>query len=63
MYVSLETDQVALLRDILTTTVTQLRVESSRTDASGFRELLHQRERIVESILAKLAAEARATLE
>jgi hypothetical protein len=57
MQLSLEHDQVAVLREILTSAVTQLRIESSRTDTHDFRELLHQRERLVEAILAKLAAE------
>jgi hypothetical protein len=57
MQVSLEDDQLAILREILTSAVTQLRIESSRTDTHDFRQLLHERERVVESILAKLAAE------
>jgi hypothetical protein len=59
MQVSLEPTQIDLLVEILTTTVNQLRIESSRTDGHAFRDLLHERERMVESILAKLATEAR----
>lgn len=62
MHVSLDYDQVTILRELLTSAVAQLRVESSRTDTHDYRELLHERERIVESILAMLATEPRARL-
>lgn len=55
MQLLLEHGQVTVLREILSSAVTQLRIESARTDTHDFRESLHERERIVESILAKLA--------
>ena len=54
MMVSLENDQIALLREILMSTRNQLRIESSRTDTHDYRKLLHEREQIVESVLSKL---------
>jgi len=60
MQLLLEQGQVAILREILSSAVTQLRIESARTDAHDFRESLHERERVVESILAKLATEPHA---
>jgi hypothetical protein len=57
MEISLDYQQVVILREILTSAVTQLRIESARTDTHAYRELLHARERLVEAILAKLAEE------
>lgn len=62
MYVSLEPEQVDLLRDVLRHALTELRVESARADASAFRKMLHHREDVVESVLAKLAEEQHQTL-
>jgi hypothetical protein len=60
MYISLEHEQVTVLRQLLTSAVTQLRIESARTDTHDFRQALHERERIVESIVAKLEEEPQA---
>jgi len=60
MQLSLDQDQTAILRELLTSAVTQLRIESSRTDTRAFRDRLHERERIVETILGQLPPEARA---
>ena len=62
MQVSLDQDQAEILRELLTSAVTQLRMESSHTDTRAFRERLHERERIVEAILGKLVPEPRAPL-
>ncbi len=62
MYMSLDRDQVQVLREILQAALTQLRIESSRADAHDFREALHRRERIVESMLTRLADENRAAI-
>ena len=56
MQLTLESRQLELLREILTSTIAQLRNESARTDAHDFREMLHERERVAESILARLAS-------
>jgi hypothetical protein len=53
MYISIDEDQAQVLREILENTLTQLRIESARTDSHGFHELLMKREQIVESLLAK----------
>jgi hypothetical protein len=62
MLLSLDQDQAAILRELLTSAVNQLRIESSRTDTRAFRDRLHERERIVETILGQLAPESRAPL-
>ncbi len=54
MTLQLENDQVAVLREILQSTMQQLRIESSRTDAHDYRELLHKREDVVEAVLSQL---------
>jgi hypothetical protein len=62
MYVSLDHEQVDLLRTTLQHALTELRVESARADSMSFRQMLHHREDVLESVLAKLAEEARATI-
>lgn len=57
MHVTLESDQVMTLREILQSTMKQLRIEGAHTDTRTFRETLTSRERMVESILAKLDIE------
>jgi hypothetical protein len=57
MNVSLQHDQAAILREILQSSLHDLRIESARTDTHDFREKLHARERLVESILAKLSGD------
>lgn len=54
MLVTLDPEQVQILREILETHLNQLRVESARTDAHDFRVALHHRERVVESMLRGL---------
>ena len=55
MYISLQNDQASILRELLQSSLHDLRLESARTDAHDFREKLHARERLVESILAQLS--------
>ena len=54
MQVSLDIEQTQVLREMLENTLTQLRVESARADSHDFREMLHHREEVVESMLTKL---------
>ena len=54
MQVNLDTEQAQVLREMLENTLTQLRIESARADAHDFREMLHHREDVVETMLAKL---------
>jgi hypothetical protein len=61
MYISLDEDQEQVLREILENTLTQLRIESARTDSHGFHELLMKREQIVESLLAMFGSNSHAT--
>ena len=53
MQVTLDRDQTQVLREILESSLKELRVESARADSHDFREQLHRRERIVESLLAQ----------
>jgi hypothetical protein len=53
MQVTLDRDQTQVLREILESSLKELRVESARTDSHDFREQLHRREKIVESLLAQ----------
>jgi hypothetical protein len=55
MEIMLDSRQATTLREILQSALTQLRFESARADSHAFRENLHERERVVEGILAKLA--------
>ena len=55
MYVSLESEQVDLLRDVLRHALNELRVGSARVDSMAFRQLLHHREDVVAALLAKLS--------
>ncbi len=59
---SLDRDQIQVVREILQNALRELRVESARADAHDFREQLHRRERIVESVLSQLADEGRVAL-
>ena len=63
MYISLQSDQAAILREILQSSLRELRIESSRTDTHDFRDKLHAREDLVESILAKLSGVEHARLD
>ena len=54
MDISLQDEQAAVLREILQSSLRELRFESARTDTQEFREKLHARERVIESILANL---------
>jgi hypothetical protein len=58
MLITLDRYQSEVLREILASALTQLRIESARADSHDFRLALHERERIVEAILAKLAEES-----
>ena len=54
MQVNLDTEQEQVLREMLENTLTQLRVESARTDSADFRRMLHHREEVVEKLLTQL---------
>ena len=56
MQVILERDQAEVLREILESTLKELRFESARADSHDYREQLHRRERIVEELLAELGS-------
>src|SRR5262245_14777600 len=60
MMLTLEGEQVQILRDILEGSLNELRFESSRADAHDYREMLHRRERVVESLLQQLRTSAAA---
>jgi hypothetical protein len=57
MTLTFDREAAQVLREILDSTLRELRVESARTDTHDFREKLHRRERIVERLIAQLVDE------
>ena len=57
MHVTFEPEQVTTLREILQSTMKQLRSEGAHIDTRTFRETLTSRERMVESTLERLDTE------
>lgn len=55
MYVALDQQQADTLRDILQQQLRQLRTETARADSHDFREMLYQREAVIEQVLTKLS--------
>jgi hypothetical protein len=55
MNVSLDREQVELVRDTLQHALTELRIESARADSHDFRVMLHHREDVLEQVLAKIS--------
>jgi len=58
MYVSFDHEQLELVRETLQHALTELRVESARTDSTRYREMLHHREDVLRSALAKISEDA-----
>jgi hypothetical protein len=58
MYISLDTDQARVLREIVDHARTELLFEIARSDVREFREQLVEREHVVESLQAKLSDQA-----
>jgi hypothetical protein len=54
MVITFDTHETSVLREILASALTQLRNESARTDTHDFREMLHERERVVEELLNRI---------
>jgi len=54
MVITFDTHETEVLREILASALTQLRIESARADSHDFREALHARERIVEAMLRRI---------
>jgi hypothetical protein len=59
MYVALDQQQTTILREVLQSSLRQLRNESARADSHDFRVMLHQREAVIEQLLSKLENGAR----
>ena len=59
MYVALDQQQTTILREVLESSLRQLRNESARADSHDFRAMLHQREAVIEQLLSKLENGAR----
>ena len=55
MYVALDPSQAEVLRELLESSLTQLRTETARADSRDFRDMLHRRERVIEQLLSKLS--------
>ncbi|HEY5948963.1 MAG TPA: hypothetical protein VIV40_25905 [Kofleriaceae bacterium] len=62
MYVAFDQQEAETLRELLQSSLKQLRTETARADSRDFRELLRRREDIVERLLSKLDPEARAVI-
>ena len=62
MTIELDTEQTEVLREVLQHDLTQLRVESARTDGHDFREMLHHREDVLQAVLKQLARAGASTL-
>jgi hypothetical protein len=54
MKLTLQGDQIEVIREILESAVIELRLESARADSHDYRERLHDRERAVEGVLDQL---------
>ena len=55
MYVALDQQQTQTLREILEAELKHLRNETARADSHDFREMLYQREAVIEQVLTKLS--------
>jgi hypothetical protein len=52
--VTLTTEEAAMLREILTSVLSDLRMEVANTDTKDFRDLLKQREAFLKKLLQEL---------
>jgi len=57
MYVVLDPPQTEILRELLESSLRQLRTETARADNREFRDMLRQREQVIEQLLSKLEVE------
>lgn len=57
MTIHLDAEQTQVLRELLQNDLSQLRFETDHTDGRDYREMLHHRKDVIESVLAKLASE------
>lgn len=62
MYVNLDQEQAQVLREMLQNTLTQLRIETARTDSHDFRKMLQHREDVVASLISALSPEQRSQI-
>lgn len=62
MYVAFDHQQVETLREILQSSLKQLRNESARADSRDYRDMLHRREHVIEQLLSKLSEESQPVL-
>lgn len=60
MMLTLDDQQLDIVRETLSSALNQLRLESARADSSAYRRQLHDRERVVETVLAQLDSANRA---
>lgn len=57
MQLTLTPDEARELRDVLTSTLSDLRTEIGHTDSQDFRDRLHERERLLRRVLDALATQ------
>ncbi len=56
MVITLDSNEATVVREILASALTALRHERARADSRDFRDMLHDRERVVEHVLEQVAA-------
>lgn len=56
--IDLTTDEIEVLRDVLDSYLSDLRMEIADTDRMGFREMLKHRKRIIAKVLEALPSTA-----
>jgi hypothetical protein len=54
MQIDVDRQQATVLRDVLETELSHLRIASARADSHDFRESVYARENVIEALLAKL---------
>jgi len=57
MQLNLSATEASVLREVLTSHLASLRVEIGRSDHREYREMLRQRDEVLERIVAQLAPE------
>lgn len=62
MYIALDNQQAQVLRELLESNLKTLRNETARADSHDYREMLYQREAVLEQLLSKLSEPAHAVI-
>jgi hypothetical protein len=57
MQIELTAEEATLLREVVGTALSDLRMELAGTDSAGYREMLHRRREVMQRILTALGPE------